>query len=141
MIQFEIYSELLPWKAPRFARGHAYDPIAKQKEHLRWQIRGQYRGEILTCPVSIDFTFYFPIPKATSKTRKRQMLAGIIVPMSSPDATNLQKAMEDCLQGIVIENDRQTVDISSKRRFGETPGAVIRIMSYQEKYGVEANAD
>lgn len=33
---------------------------------------------------------------------------------NTPDVTNLQKATEDALQGVLIENDRHTVQISSQ---------------------------
>lgn len=135
MIQLEVYSELCPWTAPKFGRGHAYDPKAKEKEQLKWQLRAQYRGEIMPGPIILEFTFFFPIPKNTSGIKRRQMLGGQIVPMKKPDATNLQKALEDCLQGIVIENDCQVCDISTKRRYAEKPGALVRIFSFSEKYG------
>lgn len=135
MIQLEIYSPLCPWKAPGRNGNRYYDPQSKLKEQIKWQLRAQYRGEIIGAAVVVDFTFFFPIPKATSKAKRRQMLQGIIVPMTTPDATNLQKALEDCLKGIVIGDDRQVSDITSKRRYAEAPGALIRIMTYTEKYG------
>jgi Holliday junction resolvase RusA-like endonuclease len=135
MIQLEIYGDLIPWAAPQKSRGRFYDPNSLRKDQIKWQIRAQYRGELLAGATILEFTFFYPIPKATSKIKRKQMLNGVIVPTVTPDCSNLIKCYEDCLKGIVIEDDRIVCDILAKRRYADVPSVLIRIMTYQEKYG------
>ncbi len=128
MIQIEVFGKPFPYAAPKLGRGHAYDPKAKEKEELRWQIRGQYRDEPLPGPIHLDITFFRAIPLNISRTRRLQMLNGRIVPISRPDTSNLIKSYEDCLKGIVIIDDSQCCDVSARQRYSEKPGALIRVM-------------
>ena len=129
MIQLELYGKPVPWTASRSCGSHYYDPKAADKEVARWQIKAQYRDEPILGPVHLDFTFFIPIPKNISYIRRRQMLAHIILPEVMPDTTNMQKFYEDCLKGIVIGDDRSATDISSKKRYSEKPGVLIRVIS------------
>lgn len=129
MIQLELYGKPVPWTASRFCGSHYYNPKSADKETARWQIRAQYRDEPILGPIHLDFTFFIPIPKSTSYVRRRQMLAHIILPEVTPDTTNMQKFYEDCLKGIVIGDDRSATDISSKKRYSEKPGVLIRVIA------------
>lgn len=128
MITIVIDRVPTPWKAPQIGRGHAYAPHAKEKEYIQWQVKAQWNQAPLAGAVWADFTFHMPIPKNTSKTRRIQMLNGIIHPTCRPDRTNILKLYEDCLNGIVIEDDSQIVDGCVRKIYGETPKTVIRIM-------------
>jgi Holliday junction resolvase RusA-like endonuclease len=128
MIQLEVYGKPEPWAAPKRCKTHSYDPKAKQKEAARWQIKAQYDDQPYAGAVHLDFTFYFPIPKGTSAVRRRQMLNHILLPTVKPDTTNMQKFYEDCLKGIVIEDDKTATDISSKKRYSEKPRTLIRVI-------------
>lgn len=130
MIQIELFGTPVPWAAARKSGRHFYDIRHADKEAARWQIRAQYRDALLTGPIEVWFTFWKPIPKSTSSIRRKQMLAGIILPITKPDATNMQKLYEDCLSGIVFADDRQVVDIHSKKRYSEKPGVLIRIQQH-----------
>lgn len=123
---FRIDCDPTPWSAAQKGRRGFYDKKAKDKEFARWQLKSQYREELICGHISLEFDFYIPIPKATSKAKRKQMIERRILP-TSPDTTNLQKLYEDCLQGIVIENDRYTSEVRSRRFYGEKPGVDIRI--------------
>ena len=135
MIQLEIHGDLTPWAAPQRKGKICFDPNSKRKDQIKWQIRAQYRGELLAGATILEFTFFMPIPKATSKVRRKQMLAGVIAPIVHPDCSNLIKCYEDCLKGIVIEDDRIVCDILARRRYAEVPSVLIRVFTYQELYG------
>jgi Holliday junction resolvase RusA-like endonuclease len=49
------------------------------------------------------------------------------------DLTNLQKACEDAVQGIVIVNDSQVVGWSSTRRVGGDEGVTIAVETVEEE--------
>lgn len=129
MIQIELYGKPTPWAASRTNGKHHYNPKNKEKEHARWQIKAQYRDTPLTGAISLDFTFFMPIPKSTSLVKRKQMLSHLILPTVKVDATNLQKFYEDCLKGIVIEDDQFVTDVASRKRYSEKPGVLIRIIS------------
>jgi Holliday junction resolvase RusA-like endonuclease len=132
MIQIQIDCDPTPWSAPQKGKHCFYDKKAKEKEFTRWQIKGQYRDKPIQGYISLDFIFHIPIPKATSKAKRRQMLERRILP-TTPDTTNMQKLYEDCLQGIVIENDRFSNKISSVRYYSEHPGVTVTIRTWEEE--------
>jgi Holliday junction resolvase RusA-like endonuclease len=129
MIQLEVFGNPEVWTAPRIFNKRHFDPKGKQKEATRWQIRAQYREELIHGPVMLDFIFFMPIPKATSKIKRKQMINGIILPDIRPDTTNMQKFYEDCLMGIVIDDDKFATDIHSRKRYSENPRVLIRVLS------------
>ena len=135
MIQIELFGDLVSWKAPRLGKHGVYDIAAKEKEYIRWQIKSHYRNDLLDCAVCLDFIFYFPLPKRTSNILRNQMLNGLVVPTKKPDATNLQKLYEDCLKGIVITDDCSVVDVTTKKRYAQKSGVLIRIQTYNDRYG------
>jgi len=81
--------------------------------------------------VVVDFVFYFPIPISTSAKKKALMLAGEILPTSC-DCTNLQKFYEDCIKDILISDDRNVAQISSKKLYGDKAKVLIKVFSLQE---------
>lgn len=138
MIILNIHCDPSPWQAPISGKNGHYDPKAKEKEMARWQIKSLYRGALIAGHYALDFTFHIPIPKSTSKARRTQMLRHQILP-TSPDLTNMQKLYEDCLQGIVTENDRYTSAVSTKRIYSEHPGVTIRIIPWEEFTGMKVD--
>jgi len=131
MIQLYLECDPKPWSAPQKSGRRFFDIKSKDKELARWQIRQQYRGDPMTCKVMVEFEFYLRIPKGTSKKKLQEMRAGIIRP-TFPDCTNMQKLYEDCLQKIIIDNDRQVDRISSIRFYSERPGVAIRVYPWEE---------
>lgn len=132
MIHLHVDCIPVPWSASQKGRNGFYDKKSKDKEHVKWQLKGQYRDIPLAGHVSLDFIFFIPIPKATSKAQRKQMLERRILP-TSPDVTNMQKLYEDCLQGIVIDNDRFSSKISSTRYYSEKPGVWITVRKWEEE--------
>lgn len=62
--------------------------------------------ELITGEVELKFYFYRAIESYTRASGRKSSA-------NKSDTTNLQKATEDALQGILIENDRNVVAISS----------------------------
>lgn len=132
MISLDLYGIPVPSARPRFnsiTRTAYEEPEQKKlKEGARWQLKSQYREQPMECPVSLDITFYLPVPKSTSKPKTRQMLNGVIHHISKPDIDNLQKFILDCLNGLVIEDDRRVVEIRARKLYSTKPGTLIRII-------------
>lgn len=136
MIHIEIPGIPIPWAPSRTKGKIHYNPKDKEKQFARTIIYSQYDEELLRCPVHIDFTFYVPIPKSTSKKKKQMMVLGSLFPVAKPDTTNMQKFYEDCLKGIVIYDDNLVTDVMSRKRYSETPRTVINVIpltQYQSK--------
>lgn len=132
MIHLHVDCTPVSWSAPLKGANGFYDKKSKIKEHVKWQLKGQYREKPLEGHVSVDFVFFVPIPKATSKAMRKQMLDRRVLP-TTPDTTNMQKLYEDCLQGIVIENDRYVSKISSTRYYSEKPGVWLVVRKWDEE--------
>ncbi len=132
MIQLQVDCDPEPWSAPRGGKHGFYDKKSKHKDFVRWQLKGQYRETPIQGHVGLEFVFFIPIPKSASKAMKRQMLDRRVLP-TSPDITNMQKLYEDCLQGIIIDNDRYSSEITSKRYYSEKPGIFIKIRKLKEE--------
>lgn len=81
--------------------------------------------------VVLAFKFIFTVPKSASKKNRSLMLEGKIPPTQS-DCTNLQKLHEDCLKGILIEDDRKVAKIFSEKVYGENAGIDVKIYSLEE---------
>ena len=59
------------------------------------------------------------------------MLEGKIIP-TCKDVTNCQKFYEDCLKGIVIEDDRNVQMIVSRKFYGEIAQVRIRVLPIKD---------
>jgi Holliday junction resolvase RusA-like endonuclease len=125
-IEIRINHDPIPWAAPRLGRGICYSIHSKYKELFHAFILSQYKAPPLRGYVRLDFTFYFPYPKSASEKRKALMDSGQLYPTRS-DLTNLQKFAEDCLKSIVIEDDRNVVQISSKKLYASSGSVTIKI--------------
>lgn len=132
MIHLKLDCDPSPWSAPLKGKNSFYDKKAKIKEFAKWQLKGQYRDAPIAGHVSLDFIFFIAIPKNTSKAMRKQMIDRRVLP-TSPDTTNMQKLYEDCLQGIVIDNDRFASKISSARYYSENPGVWIVVKKIEEE--------
>lgn len=99
---------------------HAY------QEAVREQLIEQ-GAEMLEGPYGLRFHFYVDLEKYTTATGRK-------VTQNTPDVTNLQKAIEDALQGVVIHNDREVVYTASSRRMSEGALAIVEVFYELEEY-------
>lgn len=131
MIELDLYGDPIPQKRPKFFRrgDHVgcYDDQIKLKQGFQWQMKSLYRGDPLECPLSLQITFFMPIPKSTSKVKKKQMINGVIAHIKRPDLDNLQKFLFDCMNGLIFKDDSQIVAIHARKIYAENPGTFVRI--------------
>lgn len=80
-------------------------------------------------PVAVEVIATFPIAASWSATKRRQALAGGLMPTTKPDSDNILKICADSLNQIVWGDDRQIVQATVVKRYGEQPGVVIRAWS------------
>lgn len=113
-----------PWTAPEVSIGRRGGKLAPQvfkreqlrqyQEALHDYIASEYSPTPVTVDLSLQFWFWRELDTAQSK---------------QADATNLQKATEDALHGLLFENDRQVQDVRSiivHQGVGVSPTIIIR---------------
>lgn len=128
MIHLFIEGPPVVWRAPYVGSRGAYSPKHQEKKLYQHILRQKYSGPILTDIVRVDCLFFIPIPKAYSKKKLRMIKDGTLRPTAGGDLTNLRKFIEDCLQEIVIENDKQIVEGETAKYFDVHPRTVIKIL-------------
>ena len=132
MLIFEIHSPPEVQKQTRFRRAGEkiikYDPSQKAKEQIQWQMKPYAPSEPFSGPIKVHLTFYLPIPKATSKVKRRQMVNGVILPFKRPDLDNLAYLITNAMKTIIYVDDSQIVDAHNHKRYGEEPKTVVKII-------------
>lgn len=73
--------------------------------------------------ISLEFRFWFPIP------RSRKDLTAGAPHLQDPDSTNLQKAAEDALKGVLIADDNLVYRVSTEKKWCEQgkEGVEVRV--------------
>lgn len=74
-------------------------------------------------PVDLEVFFYMPIPKSLSKKKREAMRAEWHI--VKPDTSNLLKAVEDALNGILWVDDSQVARCTLSKTYGAEPGIHI----------------
>ena len=128
-----VAGEAVPLRAPQFhnvktrerrAFVSAYQPahVKRYQTHIRMAAEAVMRErDPLTGPLVLAATFVMPVPKSFSKRRHSQALIGAERPITRPDASNLLKALEDALSGVVYRDDAQLVEVHVRKVFGDKP--------------------
>ena len=86
----------------------------------------------IDCACRMDLVLYMPIPKSWSLKKKKLAIDGKIYPTSKPDSSNVLKAIEDALNGIVYLDDSQIIEHSMKKIYSEDPRAEIEITELRQ---------
>jgi Holliday junction resolvase RusA-like endonuclease len=131
MLQLTIEGRPIPWRAHQGSGKRSFNPLYKEREYVRWQIRNQ-TNEFVEGALDVLFIFYFAIPKSFSKKKALLAEKGLIRPTTRPDSTNLCKFMEDCLQGVVFEDDCQIVDTQIRKYYSLQERTLIRIFPLEK---------
>lgn len=142
MFQFEIYAPLVPQKQTRIARnGHCYNPSAKDKERIQWQIKPLAPSVPLCCAVELTLTFFFPIPKSAKKALREQMLNRVILPDKRPDVDNLAYLITNALTGIVYDDDSRVCAMKLFKFYGPESKTVIQVRPILQAQPLGYHAD
>jgi Holliday junction resolvase RusA-like endonuclease len=86
-------------------------------------------------PLSVSLRFRMPIPKSATKRARAGMAAGEIAHCSKPDLSNLVKAIEDGMNGVVYVDDAQIVRCFTTKLYSERPGVDVRVEAYAPQGG------
>src|SRR4030042_4359325 len=112
-------------KRPRFFRRGSfvgtYNAQETEEGRFLWEVKTQNTSQPKEGAVKLTMRFYFAPPKTTSKKRWKLMLDNIIKHIKKPDGSNLQKFLEDCLNGISWRDDSQIVEWHGYKYFDNNP--------------------
>lgn len=117
---------------PRFVRatGHVYTDAATRKfeDALRYAAQETMAGRPpLDCAVDVKVDVFLPIAESWSGKKRREALAGTILPTKKPDCSNFLKAAEDALNMIVFRDDSQVVSVAVTKRYSDRPRLVVEV--------------
>lgn len=116
------------WRTDRATgkRSPTIGPVKKlvnYQDALRIEFKRQYKGKPTDSDVQISMYFWRRLDStATANGHKQDAKVS--------DSTNMQKATEDAMQGIIIKNDRQTKDIRSaivEEGPSVDPGVLVKV--------------
>ena len=131
MIKIQLEGNPIAWARPGIVRTKktniVYDRQRKEKEQVRWQMRGQIPEEMLTVPLKVVLIFRMPIPKSTSGVMRREMVNGVFHHSKKPDIDNLSKFILDTMNGFVYKDDSQISSLSADKIYSDNPGTLIHI--------------
>jgi Holliday junction resolvase RusA-like endonuclease len=82
---------------------------------------------LLAGPVELVLHIACAVPASWSKRKQADALAGRIRPTKKPDSSNVLKAIEDGLNGVVWVDDVQVVEHLISKRYAEAPGVAVEI--------------
>lgn len=129
-IELIVYGNPVAQGRPRFAkRGSfvtAYDPpqSAKYKNTIQKELQPLMANKDFKPfdgPCSLELQIYRPIPKSFSRKKEFAAANGEIRPTTRPDTDNYVKGILDALNGIVVKNDSQIVNIVAQKFYSDTP--------------------
>lgn len=129
MILIEIPGKPIPFAHHQGYGNKAYDPRYKEKKRIRESIQGQYKGPILTDPITIEVDFFILPPASWTNKKRKQAHQGEIPHLVKPDLSNLYYLYENCLKGIVIKDDNQVIWFTASKNYFSSEKTLIKIFT------------
>ena len=120
---FEIPGEPQGKGRPRFNRKHAYTPQKTRdyESYVKYCFMAKYGNvEPIEGNVKATITAVYKIPKSTNNKNRELMLKGEIRPTKKVDADNIAKIVLDSLNGLAYIDDKQVVELSVRKWYGES---------------------
>lgn len=88
--------------------------------------------QMLPGALRMTVRIYLEIPKSWSKKKRESAISGTIRPITKPDCSNILKAVEDGLNGIVYHDDAQIVEPSCAKFYSDIPRCEVEIATVLE---------
>jgi Holliday junction resolvase RusA-like endonuclease len=116
---------------PRMSRrGIAYTPAATRKYEAHGRLAAQLAMDgrpPITGPVAVVMSVELPIPASWSGKRRAAAIVGDIRPTSRPDIDNYAKCAADAINGIVIHDDSQIVELDARKVYSVAPKLIVTV--------------
>jgi len=135
-------------KSPKFRRVGKFvstyaDPetVSREAEVRFYAATAYQNGETVRPPyvgaVHIRIEATFPIPTSFSKKKHEAALKHELLPIVTPDCSNICKLVEDAIKGVVIKDDNQVVNITISKRYGTNPGVRMIVVTVESDIEVQ----
>jgi len=122
----EILGTPIPWKRPGHRGKKCYDRQHKEKSHLQWKIKTQFKQLcIASTALRLVVDYHMPIPKSYSKRRALECVYKSHV--YKPDLSNLVKFTEDTFNGLIWKDDALISEIIARKFYSHEPKTVFKI--------------
>ena len=129
MILITIEGRPIPYRAPNVNSRHTFNPRYQEAERVKWIIKSQHNAPILTTAVSISYIFNFAVPASLSQKKRLELIGK---PYDKrPDTSNLLKFIDDCLVGIVIEDDSLICTVLVEKKYSEKENTIMMIRTIE----------
>lgn len=122
-----IEADAVGKQAHEWGRGHSYLPqkTADFQKLVAWEYVRQGGENFGKSAISIVLNIGIRIPKSYSKKKQAALLNQICT--EKPDCSNVLKAVEDGLQGVAFDNDKQVVFVSLSKRWTDESCIVLKV--------------
>lgn len=135
---FKIPGKVQAKQRPRFnvKNGRAYTPqqTVVYENYVKvcyMDYMNQFGWESLKGAIKAEIEVFMQIPKSDSKKMKEAKLSGKIRPQVKPDVDNLCKTILDALNGLAYDDDKQVVECTVKKYYGEEPSVCVKLKSLE----------
>lgn len=87
--------------------------------------------------VELVLLLHMPVPASWSQKRRTAALSGQVRPTTKPDCSNVLKAVEDAMNGVVFVDDKQIADVTICKRYAATPQACVQVTEVPHGQNIE----
>lgn len=112
-----------------FVQSYAPEETVEYENLVRLAAHGAMKGRAPHLgPVEVLISSFYPIPKSWSKKRQQMAIDGAIRPTVKPDTDNVEKAILDGINAIVVRDDAQVCDNRHRKFYGPSPRVMVIVM-------------
>lgn len=117
-----------------FIRTYTPEKTERYENLVRLAFINTYdEAEPATGPIELEIIAFFPIPKSWSRKKRERALKGEIWKTSRPDLDNIEKAIQDGLNGVAWVDDSQVASKSGIKLYSDQPRVDITITEWKDK--------
>lgn len=112
-------------------RGFCYTPSRTRKYEAHGRLAAQMAMEgrpPIAGPVKLVALVELPVPTSWSRRKTSAAIVGDLRPTTRPDLDNFLKSALDAINGIVIGDDCQIVELEARKKYGVDPKFVLTIV-------------
>lgn len=122
-MKFVIPGHPIAWARPIPSRNstRCFNPQIKERDRVQWILRSQYCGPVHNGPIILKITFTF-------LGNEDEIHEDV------PDTDNLLKFLLDCLQGVIISNDKRIPTLYAHKRKGPQEMTEIEVFDATTTY-------
>lgn len=104
------------------------EPTARYENLVRLEAkRAMGSWEPMQGAVELVLRLYMPIPASWSKKKRQEAVEGTLRPTTKPDCSNVLKAIEDAMNGVVFADDKQVVEVTITKLYSALPQACVQV--------------